>query len=232
MARLERDARRDALRSSAVFQVMKPEELEAILRFATDRRVAKGTVIVRKGDAGSSLMAVLRGRVRVSSVSAEGKEVTITTLGAGEVFGEIALFDGEPRSADVTALEETDLLIVERREFLPFLYQNTDVCLRLLAMMSRRLRNASLALEELALHDLPERLARVLLRLAEDYGRPTREGIRIDFKVSQSDLGTRVGTSRETVNKQIKQWRDDGVLELDGRYIVLRRPDELKFLLE
>ena len=127
MARLDRDARRAALLASPLFEAMQPAELDEILNFATERRVRRGQMIFQRGDNGSSMMAVLRGRVRISSVSGDGKEVTLNVISPGEIFGEIALLDGEPRSADATAIEDTLLLVVERRQFLPFLRQNEDL---------------------------------------------------------------------------------------------------------
>ena len=172
VARLERDARRAALTASPLFQAMQQAELDEILNFASERRVRRGQTIFQRGDNGSALMAVLRGRVRISTVSGDGKEVTLNVISPGEIFGEIALLDGQPRSADASGIEDTLLLVVERRHFLPFLRKNEDLFLRLLAVLCSRLRRTSLALEEIAgLFDLPVRLARVLLKLADDYGR-------------------------------------------------------------
>ena len=178
------------------------------------------------------MMAVLGGRVRVSAVSSDGREITLNVISPGEIFGEIALLDGKPRSADATAIEETTLLVVERRHFLPFLKQNDDLYLRLLAVLCDRLRSTSMALESIALLDLPGRLARLLLKLAGDYGRPAPGGVRIDVKLSQRDLATLVASTRESVNKQFRVWREDGVLDLDSGYVVLRRPAELRTLVE
>ncbi|MBN9563158.1 MAG: Crp/Fnr family transcriptional regulator [Alphaproteobacteria bacterium] len=200
------------------------------MKFSTERQCPRGAIIVQQGDEGSSMMAVLRGRVRVSVVSPEGREIVLNMIAAGEVFGEIALLDGKPRSADVTAVEDTLLLVVERRHFVPFLWKNEDLYLRLLAVLCDRLRRTSLALEELALFELPERLARLLLKLAEDYGRPCPEGVRIELKLSQRDLANQVASSRETVNKQLRIWRDEEVVSTAGGYIVIRRIDELKRL--
>ena len=100
LAQPQRDVKRTALRTSPLFQAMQPEELDTILGFATERRVRRGQMIVQKGDEGSSMMAVLSGRVRISAVNAEGKEITLNVISPGEVFGEIALLDGQPRSAD------------------------------------------------------------------------------------------------------------------------------------
>ncbi len=229
--RLERDARRAALLASPLFLAMQPGELDEILRFSSDRRFTRGATIFQQGDEGSSMMAVLRGRVRVSAVSGEGKEVTLNMIGPGEVFGEIALLDGKPRSADVTAAEDTLLLVVERRYFVPYLMKNGDLYLRMLVVLCDRLRRTSMALEELALFELPARLARLLLKLANDYGRPGRQGIRIDLKVSQRDLANQVASSRETVNKQLRAWREDGVVDVDAGYIVIRQLEALKTLM-
>jgi CRP-like cAMP-binding protein len=230
VARLERDAKRAALLASPLFDAMQPAELDEILKFAAERRVHRGQTIFQRGDNGSALMAVLRGRVRISSISGEGKEVTLNVINPGEIFGEIALLDGQPRSADASAIEDTLLLVVERRHFVPFLRQNEDLYLRLLSVLCSRLRRTSTALEELALFDLPVRLARVLLKLAEDYGRPCLAGSRIDLKLSQRDLSNLVASSRESVNKQLRVWREKGVVDLEDGFIVLRRPAELERL--
>ena len=209
---------------------MQPAELDEILKVASERRVRRGQTIFQKGDDSSSLMAVLRGHVRVSSVSGDGKEVTLNVINPGQVFGEIALLDGQPRSADCTAIDDTQLLVVERRHFLPFLQRNQDLTLRLLAVLCGRLRRTSTALEEIALFDLPVRLARVLLKLAEDYGRPGAGGTRIDMKLSQRDLSNLVASSRESVNKQLRAWRESGAVDMQEGYIVLRRPADLRRL--
>ena len=233
MAKLERDAKSAALLNAPLFQAMRPEELAEIVRFSSERRVGKGATIFQKGDDGSSLMAVLAGRVRISCISAEGREITLNVIDAGEVFGEIALLDAKPRSADACALDDTLLMVVERRHFLPFLRRNEDLYLRLLSVLCERLRQTSLALEEMALHDLPARLARMLLKLSQDYGRPAPGGgVRIDFKMSQRDMSTLVASSRESVNKQLRSWREQGILDEEDGHIILRQPDALRALVD
>jgi CRP-like cAMP-binding protein len=232
VARLERDGRREALLGSQLFAAMQPAELDEILKFASERRFRRGQTIFQRGDNASSMMAVLRGRVRVSTISSDGKELTLNVINPGEIFGELALLDGKPRSNDCTAAEDTVLLVVERRHFIPFLAQNHDLALRLLAVLCDKVRRTSTALEEIALFDLPERLARVLLKLADDYGRASSSGIRIDLRLSQRDLSNLVASSRESVNKQLRIWREDGTIELQEGFVVLRRPAELRRLTE
>jgi CRP-like cAMP-binding protein len=228
----QRDLKRTALRTSPLFQAMQPEELDTILGFATERRIRRGQTIFQKGDSGSSMMAVLSGRVRISAVNAEGKEITLNVINPGEVFGEIALLDGQPRSADASAIEDTSLLVVERRNFMPFLANNQTLASRLLAVLCEKLRSTSLALEQIALFDLEARLARLILKLAADYGRPSADGTRIEMKLSQRDISNLVASSRESVNKQLGHWRDSGVLSFDGGYIIVRRTEELQALVE
>ena len=114
-------AHRHALQNCALFSALRPEELRKILAMASERSVGRGQTIFQRGDAESSMMAVLKGSVRISTGSADGKEVILNTIRTGEVFGEIALLDGRPRSAGATAIEDCDLLVIERRNFLPFL---------------------------------------------------------------------------------------------------------------
>ena len=221
----------DALLASPFFQHMGADELDEIIGFATERRIPKGAVIFTKGDPGTSMMAVLAGRVRVSSISADGKEVTLNVIGPGEIFGEIALLDGKPRSADATTLDDTMLMVVERKQFLPFLLKNETLVERLLVVLCDRLRRTSLALEELALFDLPARLGRLLIKLSQDYGRPVPGGVRIDMKLSQRDLATLVASSRETVNKQLRGWREQGVVDIVAGYVVIKNAAALERLI-
>lgn len=232
MAQPQRDIRRAALRASPLFQAMEAAELDAILDIATERRFRRGQTVFQKGDTGSSMMAVLSGRVRISAVNADGKEITLNVISPGQVFGEIALLDGQPRSADATAIEDTLLMVVERRHFMPFLTANQNLLSRLLAVLCERLRSTSMALEQIALFDLEARLARLILKLAADYGRPTGDGMRIELKLSQRDLSNLVAASRESVNKQLGEWREGGVLTFENGYIVLHRQEDLQALAE
>ena len=224
------NAQRQALLNCTLFTAMQPDELERILGMLSERSYRRGQMIFQKGDTASSMMAVLKGSVRISTSSPDGKELTFNTIRTGEVFGEIAMLDGRPRSADATAAEDCTLLIIERRHFLPFLMSNQDLLLRMLAVLCERIRQTSDALGDLVMLDLPGRLARLLLRLADVHGGTTPAGIRIEFKLSQRDIGTRVASTRESVNKQLQVWRDAGWLSLDHGYITLRRPEQLRRL--
>src|SRR5215472_6214391 len=153
--------KREALLSSALFRSMRPVEIDEILGFAIERRFPRGATVMARGDPGGSVMAVLAGRVRVSSVSAEGREITLNVIGPGELVGEFGLLDGKPRSNDVIAVEDTTVMVIERQQFMPFLLRHDTLVERLLVVLCDKLRRTSLALEEIALFDVPERLARL-----------------------------------------------------------------------
>ena len=223
-----RDIRREALLSSALFQAMRPEEFDGILRAATDRRYRRGQTIFQKDDEGSSMMAVLSGRVRIGAMSPEGKEITLNMISAGEVFGELALLDGKPRSADATAFEDVHLLVIERRHFVPYLEGDKDLALRLLSVLCERLRNTSETLSDFVMFDLPVRLGRTLIKLARDYGTPVGPAVRIGIKLSQNDLSRLVAATRESVNKQMRVWEDEGLVVKEGGLLIVKNLDALK----
>ncbi len=222
--------KREALLTSAFFNHMKPSELDELIASSNERRVGRGTLIFSKGDPGSFMLAVLSGHIRVCAVSLEGREVTLNVIGPGEIVGEIALLDGKPRSADAVAAEDSTMMVIERHVFLPFLLRHEGLVERMLVVLCDRLRRTSTALEEIALFDLQARLARLLMKLGQDYGRPVPLGVRIDLKLSQRDLSTLVASSRESVNKQLRIWRDAGIIELDAGHVVLRNQDALRAL--
>lgn len=227
MATVDPAARRAALSRSPLFQALDAAELDAVLAQAATRRIARNAMVVRRGDASPGAIIIVVGRIRIATTSEDGREVTLGVLGPGDVLGEMSLLDGEEVSADATALEDCTLLVIERGRFLRLLRGSSDLCLRLMAVLCRRLRRSNAALEDMALLDLPTRLGRLLLRLANDYGSPGPKGTRIEVRLSQKDLSTIVGGSREKVNKQLRQWEQDGVLGKDAGRMIILRPDAL-----
>jgi CRP-like cAMP-binding protein len=227
MAVADLAARRAALGKSQLFQVLQPAELDAILALAAVRRMPRNAAILRRGDPSTGANVIINGRVRIGTTSEDGREVTLGVLGPGEVLGEMSVLDGEEISADATALEDCELLFLERSRFLRLLRGDADLCLRLMAVLCRRIRRSNAALEDMALLELGPRLGRLLLRLAHDYGTPVAGGTRIEVRLSQKDLSTIVGGSREKVNKQLREWEDAGAVAKDSGRIVVLRPDAL-----
>ncbi len=198
------------------------DELRRLAATTTLAHYPARSLIFQKGDPGSSMMAVIRGKVKICTQSVDGKELVLNIINRGGLFGEIALLDGEPRTADAVALEETDLLVLERSRFQPFLSERPDLALRLITVLCKRLRQTSEHLEDTMFFEAPSRLARSLLRPAEAFGKPDGAGTRLDIKLSQQQLGNLVGVSRESANKQLGEWQRGGLIDIAGGIITLR----------
>lgn len=220
-------ARREVLRGCALFKPLTSAELEAVVTRALLKRFTPGQVILRRGDPASGMMVILQGQMRVSITNADGHEVSLSVLGSGDVVGEIALLDGGERSTDVTAIDEGVLLAIQRSDFLPLLEGSASLCLRLMQVLCSRLREANRSLEEIATLSLSDRLGRLLIRLASTYGTHVGGGLRLGVRLSQKDLGTLIGASREKVNRQIRAWELAGALIHEQGYMIICKPEML-----
>jgi CRP/FNR family cyclic AMP-dependent transcriptional regulator len=222
--------KRALLANHPLFGQLVPEELERLVAYMRLVRHPARTVLFRKGDPGTHMVVVVRGRIKVCTHSEDGKELVLNLINPGEVVGEIALLDGSDRTADAVTLTDSDLLILERRDFIPFLQRHPDSCMRLFAVLCERLRKTSELLEEALFLEGSSRLAKRLVHLAEIFGKPVPGGVKIDISLSQQQLGNMVGMSRESMNKQLKQWRRDGLIRTEDGHYVLTDLDALREL--
>jgi CRP-like cAMP-binding protein len=214
-------SRRAIFDGHVLFGALTPAERDALLAYARTKSFRAREAIFHKGSPGTGMMAVLKGRVRISAMGQDGKEVVLNVIEEGGIFGEIALLDGKDRTADAKAMTDCELLILDRREFLPFLKSHPDVSLRLLTILCDRLRRTTEQVEDMLFLDLPARLAKALLRLAETHGRRSGRGLRIEAKLSQRELGQWIGQSRESVNKQLAAWQEADLIALEAGSIVI-----------
>lgn len=214
-------------KGSVIFSALDEEEAATVMKMARMVQHPARHTVFQEGEPGDHLLVVMQGRVKVSLVSQDGKEAILSILEPGDMFGEMALLDGEARSASVTTMEPCAFLVLWRRDFLPFLERNPQVALKLLAALSRRLRATNDLVGNLSFLNLPARLARILINLGQQYGRLTAEGIAIGLKLSQEELGNLVGVSRESVNRQVRHWVEAGVLDYAHGTIVLKNSDLL-----
>ncbi len=204
-----------------IFAQLEPRELDALLGITVTKRLATREVLVRKGDNGSQVYAIMRGRLKVTTAGEDGREAVLRIMGPGEVAGEIALLDGGPRSATIVALEPAEVLVIQRRDLIPFLEKHPRVAIKLLAEVGALVRSISSEYEDILFLNLPSRLAKKLLGLAATYGRTTPEGTRIDLRLSQGELGEMVGTTRESINKQLRGWTEGGVLSMERGFVTI-----------
>ena len=208
------------LRGHPVFGALEPEQLEQLVSYARTRRVAAGTTLFSKGDPGTELFAVSAGTVKISVPAPDGREAMFNLLHPGEIFGEIALLDGRPRTADAMAMTDCELTVIERRDFLAFVHGEPNVALQLIALLCERLRIASEHYEEVVFLDLPTRLARILLQLADQTEAGAAEP---KLKITQREISQMLGSTRESVNKQLRAWSKRGVIALERGSIVVYR---------
>jgi CRP/FNR family transcriptional regulator, cyclic AMP receptor protein len=222
--------KRSLLSGHELFAQLSTEERDRLVNYMRIARHPAGAVLFRKGDPGSSMMVVRSGRVKVCTHSEDGKELVLNLFNPGDVFGEIAMLDGSARTADAVTLEPCELLVLERRDFVPFLARHPEACMRLLAELCRKLRNTSELLEEALFLEGPARLAKLLAHLAETFGKRTARGVRIELRLSQQQLSNLFGMSLESMNEQLGLWRRDGLVALEDGHITILDLDRLREL--
>ena len=212
------------LGSIPLFEGLDEQELAKIRALAQIRFYPARAVVVTQGEPALALFAIVRGRLKVVACGPDGRDTVLGIMGEGEIFGEVALIDGGPRSATCTAVEPCDLLTIERAQFLKLLDESPAISIKLLYVLAQRLRRLSQRSEDAAFLDVPSRLARSLLDLATRFGergRPQASSIRISLKLSQQELGDLVGATRESVNKHLGDWTRQGILKLEGGRMII-----------
>ena len=217
-----------ALAQVPLFAELSEEELGRLGSRLRRRRYAKGEVVFLRGDPGTSLCIVEAGAIKILLTSPEGKEIVLGLFGAGDFFGELALLDGEPRSADAIAAEASQLLLLEREDFLRYLEATPRAAIRLLSVLAQRLRRDAELMQEAVFLDVPARLARVLLRLAGAPSRPGGAPPAIPARLSQAELASMVGTTRESINRWLRSYERRGLIRQQQGRISILRPEELQ----
>jgi CRP-like cAMP-binding protein len=183
-----------------------------------------GEPIFHVGAPGQSMMVILNGTVRVSLPGPRGKGVILADLTAGELLGEVALLDGKERSADATSLTRCELVVLERRDVVAFLEKRPDVCLKLLELMCARLRKSDQRMSDIAFLELSVRLAKVLL---SRIGPPGRAGGKSKLSLSQAELANMINATHENVNRCLRNWQRQGIVDLDERWITVQQREAL-----
>jgi CRP/FNR family transcriptional regulator, cyclic AMP receptor protein len=201
---------------------LSPNEVDALLRFSRVERYPAGEEIFAKGSPGNSMMLVLRGRVRISSISLTGREIVLNIIDPGGIVGEIAVLDGGERSGDAVAMADCELLVLNRRDLMPLLQNHADICLQLIKILCQRLRQTSEQVEDLVFRHVEARMAKALLHLSKRSGRPDVEERVLELHLSQSELGNIVATTRESVNKLLQTWQRAGWIDLAKGSIMIR----------
>jgi CRP-like cAMP-binding protein len=220
-------SKRALLAGVPLFAGLGPGDLDSLVAAVRSRRVAARSEVFHERDDGSQVYVIGSGRLKALTTSADGDDVVFSIMGPGEVFGELGFLGGGPRTLTVVALEPCELLVLDRRDLLPLLRSRPEVALQMLGSLGERLRRIDRFVKDTMFLNLPTRLARKLVDLAARHGEAVADGVRIDLRLSQEDLGDLVAATRESVNKQLKDWREAGLVSMESGYVTLREPAKL-----
>jgi CRP/FNR family transcriptional regulator, cyclic AMP receptor protein len=218
-----------ALRRVQLFASLSDGQLAELARVSRRYRYDRDETIFYQGDPGDTFYVILTGQVKVSVTSPEGQEAILVVLDAGEGFGEFALLDDQPRSATIEATLPTEVVSLRKDDFRRLLRQMPDIAIGLLRVLTKRLRDTDQLVQDAAFLDVGDRLAKKLLSLMETHGRPVPHGgIELTLQLTQQELASMIGATRESVNKQLGTFRDRGVVAVDRQRITILRPDTLR----
>src|SRR5262249_4650418 len=215
------------LRAHPFFRDLGDAVIDRLAPRVITTKIKKGVVIFRKGDIGSKLYAVRAGAVRISAPSEQGKDAIFNLVVPGEIFGEIAFLDGGQRTADAVAIDNCELMGIERRDLIALIRDKTEMGIRLIKVLSGRLRRTSEQVEDIVFLGLPNRLAKALLHLyrPSDTALPTNK-----IHVTQREISQMIGVSRESANKQLQDWQRRKWLKLERGGLVIFAPEALRDL--
>lgn len=215
------------LRGCPLFSRLGWEELRELALQGQEQRFSPGELIVRQGEPASGLFVIGLGRVRVFRVSEDGQQATLEILGAGECIGEVAVLDNRPRSASAVAMDHAACVYLPRAEFIAAMQRSAAAMWALVRLLCHRMRRADECVSTFVFNDLHGRVATRLLELARSQGVPAERGLEIDLHLTQRELASFVGASRESVNKIMSYLRQSGQISVRGQRILILAPEAL-----
>lgn len=218
------------LKQIPIFSQLSDDKLEQISNLATLQKFNKDAVVLSEHETGSTFFIVIKGKVKLSRISEDGNEVILATLSESDFFGEMSLLDGSSRSATVTAIEDSELLIIVRKEFINLLRIDPNISIALLIELTQKLRTANMKLKSLSLKDAEGKVATVILQLADDIGKIRQGTLEIEKLPFQHDLANMAGTSRETISRTLHTFAKKGLVELDGSRLRILNYEKFKEL--
>ena len=216
------------VRRAPLFSALDDEASRALQAEMTRTRMERGDVLFREGDRGDTLYVIAEGKIKLGRSSPDGRENLVAVLGPGEMFGELSLFDPKPRTMTATAVAETQLLGLGNESLTAVLTGRPEVSKALLGALAQRLRRTNEHLADLVFTDVPGRVAKALLDLADRFGRQLDNGILVSHDLTQEELAQLVGASRETVNKALADFATRGWLKLEARAVLLLDVERLR----
>jgi len=218
----------DVLRQAPLFSALDDESMTALHASMAESKLRRGEVLFHEGDSGDKLYVVIDGKVKLGRTSSDGRENLLAIMGPGQMFGELSLFDPGPRSATVTAVTDASFASLSHDDLLRWLEGRPQVARGLLSQLASRLRKSNDVVADLVFSDVPGRVAKALLDLADRFGRTADDGVHVHHDLTQEELAQLVGASRETVNKALADSATRGWLRLEARAVLLQDVERLK----
>lgn len=225
---MQAEAETTYLKQVNIFAGLSDEDLSELSAVARRRTFRAGEVIFHREDPGQVLYVIKEGKVKICLISPDGQEISLVVFGKGEYFGELALLDGLPRSADAIALERVECYTLQRSDFQKAIMKSPKIAIKVLEVLCKRLRTTDQQVEDLIFLDVYGRVAKKLVDLAETHGVPVADGTRIDVRLTQQELASMVGASRESVNKVIGYFVEKRFISTDKQRITIHRVSDLK----
>jgi CRP/FNR family transcriptional regulator, cyclic AMP receptor protein len=218
----------DVLRRAPLFEALSEEDASALRAGIITVHLNRGERLFSEGDTGDKLYIILSGKIKLTKAAPDGRENLLSVHGPGEMFGELSLFDPIPRTSSATAVTNAELAGVAHEDLRTWLSTRPEVAMHLLQALAKRLRRINEVKADLVFTDVPGRVAKALLDLAERFGVPTPAGIQVNHDLTQEELAQLVGASRETVNKALADFAARGWLQLAAKSVLLTDIDRLR----
>jgi CRP-like cAMP-binding protein len=218
------------LKNINLFHGMSEEQMRMVEERTVMREIRRKEVLYLPGDAGDRIYLLKRGVIKISALTGDGKEIILALLRPGEVFGEEAVLEEAPRDHMAEAYDDALLCVITRKDFMGILRAHPDLAFSVTKLVGFRLKTLRNRVEGLLFKGAPARLAQTLLDLARDHGVRDADGVLLPLRLSQQDLANLIGVTRESVNLALADFRERGLVELEGRSLRLRRPDLLREL--
>ncbi len=218
----------DVLRRAPLFNALDDDSAAALQAGVTIVQLARAERLFEEGASGDQLYVILDGKIKLTRAAADGRENLLSVLGPGEMFGELSLFDPRPRTASAVAVTDSSLAALAHANLRNWLTGRPDVALHLLQALAQRLRRANDVMADLVFTDVPGRVAKALLDLADRFGTKQEDGLHVNHDLTQEELAQLVGASRETVNKALADFAARGWLQLAAKSVLLIEPERLR----
>ena len=220
----------DFLKYVPIFSELNDSTIEQISKIGVRKTFKKDSVVLFEHETGSALFVIVEGKVKISRVSDDGREVILTILNDSDFFGEMAILDGMSRSANVTAMEDSELYIIQRNEFISLLQTHPEISIALLKELTQRMRTADLKIKSLSLKDAEGKVATVILQLADEIGKKKNGTVEIEKLPLQHDFANMAGTSRETISRTLHSLVKKELIELKGSKLKIINYEKFKEL--